>query len=156
MVPIRLVGGSLDTSHLNQEVGYNSKLRESLQSCCTNCGGPSGTRTLDLHIMSMLLWPTELKALVCYREWFLHPIIAASLPYLYSYCDKFAYMLFLSISRHQDSRHTRWVAGCILPLGADNGTRTRNTTLEESDVTVTLYPHIKCSWLPDFNLQLIA
>lgn len=29
--------------------------------------------------------------------------------------------------------------------GADNGTRTRNTTLEESDVTVTLYPHILLS-----------
>ena len=71
-------------------------------------------------------------------------------------CDKFAYMLFSVDFAPSDSRHTRWVAGCILPLGADNGTRTRNTTLEESDVTVTLYLHIKCSWLPDFNLRLIA
>ena len=155
MVPIRLVGGSLDTSHLNQEVGYNSKPRESLQSCCTNCGGPSGTRTLDLHIMSMLLWPTELKALIVSGMVFA-PDYSSFSALLVLLCDKFAYMLFLSISRHQDSRHTRWVAGCILPLGADNGTRTRNTTLEESDVTVTLYPRIKCSWLPDFNLRLIA
>ena len=32
--------------------------------------------------------------------------------------------------------------------GADNGTRTRNTTLEESDVTVTLYPHILIGFAP--------
>ena len=33
-------------------------------------------------------------------------------------------------------------------IGADNGTRTRNTTLEESDVTITLYPHSLIGFAP--------